>query len=263
MSAFLAEISWLDLAPFVAIGFAAQLVDSALGLAFGFVSNALLMLLGLPPAAATAATHSVESFTSGVSGLSHAAQRNIDWRLFARLVLPGIVGGLIGVWALTSIAADLIRPFLFVYMTAIGVYLLWRGLRRPHLYRRMRFVGSLGLAGGLVDASGGGWGPVVTGNLLAQGMTPRMAIGTANAAEFFVTVTIMAALLGSLGLENFVTAAIGLMIGGVVAAPVGAYLTRRIPTSPLTLLVGAVLIVIGLYGLVSLMLGPVPVFASF
>jgi uncharacterized membrane protein YfcA len=127
----LASIPWADLAPFIVIGFLAQLVDSALGMAFGVVSNSLLVMLGLPPMAASAATHTVESFTSGASGLGHAIQRNVDWPLFARLVVPGIVGGLAGVWLLTIVHIDIARPILLVYMAAIGAYLLWRGARRP------------------------------------------------------------------------------------------------------------------------------------
>lgn len=254
-------IPWAELAPFLFIGFVAQLVDSALGMAFGLVSNALLTLLGFPPAAASATTRTVESFVSGVSGLSHAVQRNVDWPLFARLVIPGILGGLAGVWFLSAVDGHLTRPVMLVYMAAIGVYLIWRAPRRPQTFRRMRFVGPLGAVGGFLDASaGGGWGPVVTGNLLAQGMTPRMAIGTVNAAEFFVTVTVLSAFVGALGLAAFTTAASGLLIGGVIAAPIGAWLTGRIAPRRLLMLVGAILIAISLYGLIALMFEPMPAF---
>jgi len=260
----LAALPWEDLAPFILIGFLAQVVDSALGMGFGVFSNTLLLMLGMPPLTAAAATRTVESFTSGVSGLSHAIQRNVDWPLFARLVVPGIVGGLIGVWILSIVKADLARAVVFVYMAAIGVYLIWRAPRRPQAYRRMTLVGPLGFAGSALDASGGGgWGPVVTGSLLAQGMTPRMAIGTADAAEFFVTVTVLVAFIGVLDLASFTTAASGLLIGGVLAAPIGAYLTRRIPPRLLLTLVGAVLIAISLFGQASLMFQPVPAFPRF
>src|SRR5690606_28802624 len=137
----LASIPWSDLAPFIVIGFLAQLVDSALGMAFGVVSNSLLIMLGLPPLAASAASHTVESFTSGAAGLGHAIQRNVDWPLFARLVVPGIIGGFTGAWVMTIISVDVARPVLLVYMAAIGAYLIWRGARRPQTYRRMRLVG--------------------------------------------------------------------------------------------------------------------------
>jgi len=257
----LAGMPWGDLLPFILIGFVAQSLDSALGVAFGVISNSLLMLLGLPPIAASAVTHTVEGFTSGTSGIAHAFQDNVDWPLFARLVVPGIIGGAIGVWVLTSISADVTHGIVLVYLAAIGIYLLWRAPRRPQAYRRMRLVGPLGLVGGFLDASGGGgWGPVVTGNLLAQGMTPRMAIGTVNAAEFFVTVTILATFIGTLGMDAFTTAASGLLIGGIAAAPLGAYLTRRIPAKGLLQMVGIALIVLSVWGFASLMFAPIPVF---
>lgn len=260
----LAAIPWADLAPFILIGFFAQLVDSALGMAFGLISTSLLVMLGMPPLAASAATHTVEGFTSGTSGIAHALQRNVDWPLFARLVVPGIVGGLVGVWLLSLASTDVARPVVLVYMAAIGAYLIWRAPRRPQAYRRMKLVGPLGFVGGVVDASGGGgWGPVVTGNLLAQGMTPRMAIGTVNAAEFFVTVTVLAAFIGALGLEAFTLAASGLLVGGLVGAPVGAWLTRRIAARSLLQLTGAVLVAASFYGFASLMFGPVPAFPRF
>ncbi|MGV3481920.1 MAG: sulfite exporter TauE/SafE family protein [Sphingobium sp.] len=257
-------LPWADLLPFILIGFLAQLVDSTLGMAFGVFSNSLLVMFGLPPVTASAAIHTAESFTSGVSGLSHVMQRNVDWPLFARLVVPGIVGAILGVWVLTVVDAEIARPVVLVYLAAIGAYLIWRGPRRPQAYRRMKLVGPLGFAGGFFDASGGGgWGPLVTGNLLAQGMTPRMAIGTVNASEFFITVTVLAALIGTLGLASFTIAASGLLIGGVVAAPLGAYLARSIPAKPLMQLVGAVLIATSFYGLVALMFEPIPAFPRF
>jgi len=259
----LAGLPWADLAPFIVIGLLAQLVDSALGMSFGLLSSSLLMLLGLPPASASAATHAVEGFTNGVSGLAHASQRNIDWPLFTRLVLPGIAGGLIGVWVLTVTDLDITRPIVLVYMAAIGAYLLWRAHRRPHSYRRMKMVGPLGFVGGFLDASGGAWGPVVTSNLLAQGMTPRMAVGTVNAAEFFVTVTVLAAFIGTMGMASFTIVTSGLLIGGVAAAPFGAWIASRIRPQTMLRIVGAVLIAISFYGLASLTFDPVPAFPRF
>lgn len=257
-------LSWADLAPFVVVGFAAQLVESTLGMAFGLIGNALLLLFGLPPAAASAAVHAAESFTGGVSGISHAIQRNVDWRLFCRLVVPGIVGGLLGVWILTHLANGVVRPLVLVYLGAIGLYLLWRGARRPQTYRSIKLVEPLGLVGGLVDgAGGGGWGPLVSANLLVQGASPRTVIGTVNASEFFVTVTIAASFIGTIGLDSFTAVAAGLLLGGIVAAPVGAYLARRLPARLLIVAVGAVLIASSVYGLLALMFEPAPVFPGF
>lgn len=255
------SIVWTDIAPFIVIGFLAQMVDGTLGLAFGVLSNALLMLVGIPPATAVATVRTVESFTTGASGIAHALQRNVDWPLFARLVGPGILGSLVGVWLFLLVKPDILRPIVLVYLLTTGIYLLWRAPRRVQTFRRMRMVGPLGLVGGLVDAGGsGGWGPVVTGNLLAQGMTPRTAIGTVNAAEFFVTVTALATFIGALGMKAFSQAALGLLIGGIVAAPIGAWLTKRIAPFALLRMAGGVLVAIGVWGLASLMFPAITAF---
>jgi uncharacterized membrane protein YfcA len=251
-------VPWAELAPFIAAGFLAQLVDSALGMAFGVIANALLVVLGLPPATASSVTHAVEGFTSGVSGLAHGLQRNIDWPLFARLVIPGIAGGMLGVWALTHLHLTFVRPVVLVYFAAVGIYLMWSGARRAQAYRRMRMVGPLGFASGFLDAFGGAWGPVSTGSLIAQGMTPRMAVGTVNAAEFFVSVTVLSAFVGSLGVQSFAMAASGLLVGGVVAAPVGALVTRRANPKILTQWIGGVMVLLALWGLVALAFAPAP-----
>ncbi len=146
------------LLPFIVIGFSAQLIDSALGMGFGVIGTALLLVMGMPPVSASAAIHVAESFTGGVSGLSHAMQRNVDWRLFRRLVVPGIVGGLIGVWILTNVDNSIARPVVLAYLGAVGIYLLWRGARRPASLSQHQ-TRSVGPAiGGIVDGSGGGGG---------------------------------------------------------------------------------------------------------
>lgn len=237
------------LLPFIAIGFAAQLVDGALGMAFGVISNTLLVSLGVPPAAASAGVHTVESFTTAVSGISHVAHRNVDWSLFGRLVLPGVVGGVTGAYLLTNVQADTARPVVLAYLSCIGFYILWRGLRHEHVEKRPKHVAPLGLVGGFLDAAGGGgWGPIVTSNLLVQGANPRKVIGTVNTAEFFLTVTISATFIASLGLEVFTVATVGLLIGGVAGAPFGAFVAKRLPARPLLIVVGVVLIITSLYG---------------
>lgn len=246
---FEAGISINDLLPFIAIGFAAQLVDGALGMAFGVISSTLLISMGVPPAAASAGVHTVETFTTAASGISHLAHRNIDGRLFARLVIPGMIGGVCGAYLLTQVHADTARPLVLAYLAAVGFYLLWRGFRHAHKPRQPKVIAPLGLVGGFLDAAGGGgWGPVVTSNLLVQGSDPRKTIGTVNAAEFFLTVTISATFLVALGLEAFTIATGGLLIGGLIAAPFGAVIARRVPARGLILMVGAVLTLTSLYG---------------
>ncbi len=219
-------------------------------MAFGTISSTLLVSMGVPPAMASAGVHTVESFTTAVSGISHIAHRNVNWRLFARIVIPGIIGGILGAYVLTQISADTARPIVLFYLLSIGLYLLWRGAMHRHTEREPRIIEPLGLAGGFLDAAGGGgWGPIVTSNLLVQGATPRTTIGTVNTAEFFVTVTISATFIFALGFEAFTTATIGLLIGGVLAAPIGALVAKRIAADKLLVMVGIVLSVISSLGL--------------
>jgi uncharacterized protein len=236
---------------FIVVGFLAQLVDGALGMAFGVISTTILISLGVPPAAASASVHIVESFTTGASGLSHLYHKNIDWTLFKRLALPGIAGGVLGAYVLSNIDASFAKPFILAYLTIIGLLLIYRGFRWPPVPKNPRIVAPLGLAGGFLDAAGGGgWGPVVTSNLLIQGSSPRTTIGTVNATEFFLTVAVSVTFLFSLGFEMLTQATIGLLIGGVAAAPFGAIMAKRIPTKPLLVLVGFILTATSIYGIV-------------
>ena len=238
------------LLPFIAVGFAAQMVDGALGMAFGVISNTLLLSLGVPPAAASAGVHTVESFTTAVSGISHAVHKNVNWKLFLRIAVPGVIGGGLGAYVLSNIDAGTAKPFILAYLTAIGFYLLWRSRHYPPKEKSPKIVEPLGLAGGFLDAAGGGgWGPVVTSNLLVQGASPRTTIGTVNTAEFFVTTTISATFITQLGWGAFTLATVGLLIGGVIAAPFGALLAKRVEPKTLMLMVGIVLTLTSLYNL--------------
>lgn len=242
-------LSFSDLVPFILIGFAAQLVDGALGMAFGVISTTLLISVGVPPAAASAGVHTVECFTTGVSGISHVLHKNVRLKLFLKLLVPGAIGGILGAYVLTRVDAALARPFVLAYLSCIGLYLLWRGLMYPPKPKEPKMVEPLAVVGGFLDASGGGgWGPIVTSNLLVQGAPPRQVIGSVNAAEFFITVLVSATFIASLGLEVFSGAVLGLLIGGVAAAPLGAVLAKRIATKPLLILVGVVLTLTSAYG---------------
>jgi uncharacterized membrane protein YfcA len=215
------------LLPFILIGFAAQLVDGALGMAYGTISSTLLVGLGVPPAVASAGVHTAETFTTGISAVSHIAHGNVDWKLFARIVVPGVIGGVLGAYVLSNIHAEAARPFVLAYLMA-----------------------PVGLVGGFLDAAGGGgWGPIVTSNLMVQGAAPRTTIGTVNVAEFFLTITISATFLLTLGWEAFSIAIIGLLIGGVAAAPLGALVAKRVEADKLLVLVGVVLILTSGWGL--------------
>lgn len=239
--------------PFIAVGFFAQLIDGALGMAFGVITNTLLVcILGLPPARASASVHLVETFTTAASGISHIFHKNVDWHLFGRLVIPGVIGGGLGAYVLSNIHADAAKPFVMAYLAAIGVYLVWRAWKIGHNaeHKPARFVAPLGLVGGFLDAAGGGgWGPVVTSNLLVQGTEPRRTIGTVNTAEFFLTLTISLVFISQLGIAAFTIAAVGLIIGGLLAAPLGAFLVKRIAAKNLLTLVGFLLIATSLFSL--------------
>lgn len=239
------------LVPFMLIGFAAQLVDGALGMAFGVISQTLLVSIGMPPAAASASTHLVELFTTGASGVSHMAHRNVDWGLFKRLVPFGVIGGVTGAYLLSNIDATVAKPFVLTYLIGIGCYLLYRAIRMAEpKFEDPQMTRPLALAGGFLDAAGGGgWGPVVTSNLLVQGADPRRTIGTVNTAEFLLTLSISIAFVATLGLAAFTVATVGLIVGGVAAAPFGAIAAKRIRPRALLGAVSVVLIATSLFGI--------------
>jgi len=235
--------------PFIAVGFAAQMVDGALGMAFGVINNTLLVsFLGLPPALASASVHAVETFTTAASGISHVYHRNVNWKLFRRLVIPGMIGGALGAYVLSNVDAAVAKPFVMAYLASIGLYLLYRAWRGKVEPREPKIIEPLGLAGGFLDAAGGGgWGPVVTSNLLVQGASPRTTIGTVNTSEFFLTTTISATFIGTMGFAAFTLQTVGLLIGGLIAAPFGGLLAKRVPARLLMAMVGALLTVTSAY----------------
>lgn len=235
--------------PFIAVGFAAQMVDGALGMAFGVINNTLLVsILGLPPALASASVHAVETFTTAASGISHVYHRNVNWKLFRRLVIPGMIGGALGAYVLSNIDASVAKPFVMAYLASIGLYLLYRAWRGKVEPREPKIIEPLGLVGGFLDAAGGGgWGPVVTSNLLVQGASPRTTIGTVNTSEFFLTTTISATFIGTMGFAAFTLQTVGLLIGGLIAAPFGGLLAKRVPARLLMAMVGVLLTVTSAY----------------
>ena len=238
------------LLPFVLIGFAAQLVDGALGMAYGQISSTFLISIGVEPKLASAGVHTAETFTTAVSAISHVAHGNVDWWLFFRIVIPGMIGGVLGAYVLTRLPADTAKPIVLGYLMLLGLYLFYRGVMHRHVERRPKIIAPLGLVGGFLDAAGGGgWGAIVTSNLLVQGSNPRHTIGTVNTAEFFLTVTISATFLATLGWEAFTAATLGLLIGGVLAAPFGAWIAKRVKPDTLLTFVGVLVSVTSLYGL--------------
>ena len=248
------EIFGFDLSallPFIAIGFGAQLIDGAIGMAFGVITNTLLVsVMGMAPAQASARVHIVEMFTTAASGISHVLHKNVDWKLFSRLAIPGVIGGVLGAYVLTNIDAAVAKPFVMVYLSGIGIYLLYRAWGYTHEHRQPKIIAPLGFIGGFLDAAGGGgWGPVVTSNLLIQGSSPRTTVGTVNTTEFFLTTAVSITFITQIGFEAFTAATLGLLIGGLLAAPLGAFLAKRIPPQRLMLMVGVVLTITSLFSL--------------
>ncbi|WP_394001680.1 sulfite exporter TauE/SafE family protein [Luteimonas sp. WGS1318] len=232
---------------FVMVGLAAQLIDGALGMAFGLVSSSVLLSMGVPPAAVSASVHTAEVFTTGASGVSHLAMRNVDRRLFLRLAIPGVVGGVIGAYVLTRLPGDVVRPFIYAYLLVLSALILLRAAGRLVPKREVQRVPVLGFVAGLLDATGGGgWGPVATSTLLARGGTARTTIGTVNAAEFLVTLAISITFFLTIGLQHL-DVILGLLVGGMIAAPLAALFVRHVRERWVLLAVGLLVMAISLY----------------
>lgn len=228
---------------YVIIGFVAQMIDGAIGMAYGVTATSVLLSSGVPPATASACVHAAETFTTGASGIAHWKLGNVDRQLLWRLALPGAIGGAIGAYALSEFPGDTLKPYVSAYLLVLGLVIIWKALvKRPLESPKPRSVAPLGFFGGLLDAiGGGGWGPIVTSSLLGQGTTPRYAIGSVNLAEFFVTLTISVTFFFTvgLGLWPIIT---GLVIGGVIAAPIAALAAKHVPAKVLMLAVGCVVV---------------------
>jgi uncharacterized protein len=235
-----------DILFYVLVGFIAQMVDGAIGMAYGVTSTSVMLSFGVPPATASACVHAAETFTTGASGLAHWKFGNVDRRLIWRLAIPGAIGGAIGAYVLTTIPGDAVKPFISAYLLLVGVFIIYKAVHRKHSFvdDPPNNVAPLGFVGGFVDAiGGGGWGPIVTSTLLGQGNHPRYTIGSVNLAEFFVTLTISATFIATIGLDLWPTI-VGLIMGGIIAAPFAAYATKYLPPKMLMILVGLVVVLL-------------------
>lgn len=228
-----------DFLLFLLVGFLAQAVDGALGMAYGVISSTMLLAFGVTPAHASAAVHAAEMFTTAASGSSHLYHRNIDWKLFRRLAPFGILGGCAGAYLLTSFPGGVMKPFVTSYLAFIGIWLLFRSFRKiPSKPVPTGVVAPLGAAGGFLDAAGGGgWGPIVTTGLLGAGAPPRYVIGTVNASEFLITLAVSLSFLIALltghwedagEFNEHAAAILGLIFGGLIAAPLAGWLVKSL-----------------------------------
>ena len=243
----------LEIVGFIAVGFLAQLVDGALGMAYGVTATSVLLQLGTPPAIASASVHAAETFTTGASAVSHWRLGNVEPRLMIRLAIPGVIGGLVGAYLLASFPGQALRPVVSLYLLAMGVLIFVRAFRvgATPIDLKTHPVTFLGLAGGFLDAvGGGGWGPIVASRIISSGGEPRFVIGSVNCAEFFLTFAISVTFFATIGLTLW-PVIVGLVIGGVFAAPLGAWCASRIPTKPLLILVGCLVSFLSLTNLVS------------
>jgi uncharacterized membrane protein YfcA len=238
------------------VGFLAQVIDGSMGMAFGISSTTLLLLLGYSPAIASATVHLAEIGTSFASGLSHIRFKNVDWHALLKVGVPGALGALIGAIVLSSVDLNQAKPWTASILLALGLVLIYR-FTRPAILgvtrrARARWLGPLGLVGGLVDSTGGGgWGPIVTTSLTASNaLEPRKAIGTTNTAEFLVSVSASVGFLIGLGYSNIPWQEVfALLLGGLLAAPLAAWLVSKAPRRIMGVLVGAVVVLLNLFSL--------------
>jgi hypothetical protein len=231
---------------FMLVGFVAQMIDGALGMAYGVSSTSFLLGLGVPPAMASSSVHVAEVFTSGVSGLSHLKLGNVNKKLFRSLVIPGMVGVILGAYILTSIDGKIIKPFIAAYLMVMGIVIIRKAFKKVDAPKEPKRLAVLAVFGGFMDAvGGGGWGPIVASTLISKGHNPRYTIGSVNLAEFFIALAGAGTFIYLIGVDNWQIVA-GLIVGGTFAAPFAAYLCKKFKPKTLMIMVGVLIICLSL-----------------
>lgn len=233
---------------YILAGFIAQMIDGALGMAYGVTATTFLLSGGISPAASSASVHASEIFTSGVSGLMHLKFGNVNKKLFKSLLIPGVIGAILGAYVLTSLEDYnfIIKPLVSFYTLVLGVIIIYKALKKDSIRKRIKRIFPLAFFGGLLDSiGGGGWGPIVSSTLIARGRNARYTIGSVNLTEFFVALASSLTFVTLIGLTHWMIIA-GLIIGGSIAAPIGAIIANKIPTKTIMILVGLVVIIISL-----------------
>lgn len=228
---------------FMGVGLMAQMIDGALGMAYGATSSSLLLGLGVSPAMTSTSVHVAEVFTTGASGIAHFKLGNVNKKLFLHLLIPGMIGAVIGAYLLSDkIDGNIIKPFMSAYLMILGVLILRKALQRNRPKSKTRRLGPLAFFGGFMDAiGGGGWGPIVTSTLLSKGRTVNYTIGSVNAAEFFISASSAGTFLLFNGIDSW-QVIIGLILGGVIASPFAAVLVKKMKRKPLMIMVGVLVI---------------------
>ena len=233
---------------FILAGFIAQLIDGALGMAYGVTATSFLLSFGLSPAVSSASVHASEVFTSGASGLMHLKFGNVNSKLFKNLLIPGVIGAILGAYILTSLEDynQYIIPIVSVYTLLLGIIIIRKALQKNRGRKKVKRLFPLAMAGGFLDSiGGGGWGPIVSSTLIANGKNPRYTIGSVNLAEFFVALASSFTFIATIGFTHW-SVIFGLIIGGVIAAPIGAFMANKIPTKALMIMVGILIIITSL-----------------
>jgi uncharacterized membrane protein YfcA len=235
------------------VGLLAQLVDGSLGMAYGVTSQSLLLAVGIAPALASASVHIAEVGTTAASGASHWRFGNVDWSKVWPLAIPGAIGAFLGAIVLSAfITAEAAEPIVAIFLFCLGVFVLarfsFRRHQRPVEVRPIprTFLAPLGLIAGFLDAAGGGgWGPISTPTLLSSGrMEPRKIIGTVDTSEFLVALSASIGFLFALSFAQIPWTVVGaLLLGGVIAAPIAAYIVRILPARILGSAVGGLILV--------------------
>jgi uncharacterized membrane protein YfcA len=254
---------------YILVGFIAQIIDGALGMAYGVSANAFLLSIGIPPASASASVRVTEMVTTAISGVSHWRLGNMNWNLVKRLLIPGMLGGIVGAYLLTSIDGNVIKPFIAIYLLILGIVILVKAFTTENHNTVKRYfvtlfkavtqgernavedhavlVSALGSVGGFLDAiGGGGWGPIVTTTLVARGRDPRMTIGSVILSEFFVAFAATITFVLRLNFSQYWQIILGLLIGGAIAAPLGARVTKALAPKMLMIMVGLLIIVLSI-----------------
>ena len=238
----------VDFLYFMLGGFIAQMIDGALGMAYGVSATTFLLSFGVSPAIASMSVHASEIFTSGVSGLMHLKFGNVNSKLFKVIVLPGVIGSILGAYILTEFENynNYIKPVVGTYTLILGFIIIYKVVRKHQKRKKIKHVGWLATAGGFLDAiGGGGWGPVVSSTLIASGKNPRLVIGSVNLAEFFVSLASSFTFFTLIGGSGWQTI-LGLILGGVCAAPIAAHLSKKLNVKAMMIFVGIVVIIVSL-----------------
>jgi len=233
---------------FVLGGFIAQMIDGALGMAYGVSASTFLLSMGVPPAAASASIHTSEIFTSGVSGWMHFRFQNVNKKLFQTLLLPGIIGAILGAYVLSELENYnyIIKPIVAIYTFILGLLIILKAIRQHSAKLKTSRIPLLASFGGLMDSiGGGGWGPIVSSTLIAGGRSPRYTVGSVNAAEFFVALASSITFFLLIGLTH-IQVIIGLIIGGIIAAPIAASITSKLPVKTMMIVVGVTVMLVSL-----------------